>query len=183
MLGLRGPQKNSLANRVRLAVNALVEQGEECSTTNISIKAKAMNRAEHKKVLNALCDMTKTGELRRERRAVYAIGNRKRPTEKRLIMWRLLRMRHAVSIDELADLAEVHRGYASEWLRTLMKNEVVRLTRGKYRLIKDTVDMPAFDDNAKRLRELRARKKKAAQAALDVADNALAKARAAINEL
>ena len=183
MLELRGPQKNSLANRVRQAVNALIEEGKECSTGNISNKVGTMSRVEYKRVLNALCDLTKSGELRRVTRGVYALRDRQTPPEKRVVMWRLLRMRHAVTADDLVELAEVSRDYACQWLRTLEKHGVVRLTRGKYRLIKDTVAMPVFDDNAKKLRELRAKKKQAALAALTMANEAIVRARNAVNNI
>jgi hypothetical protein len=120
-----------------------------------------------KRVHTAVRDMCISGEMRRIDVGLYAyIGKGKQPVEKRDAMWRLLRARRAVTVDDLVTLCGVADGYAQEWLRMLVKNEAVRKTGDTYRLVKDTgpKGMPGRDDNAAKLRDIRRKKR---QAALD----------------
>jgi len=179
-----GPQKSSFANKIRTAIHELTAAGTECSTTNISHQAFIQKPEDHKRMLGVLCDFRKAGELERVSLGVYALTNRKKPEEKRQVMWRVLRMRRLVTIDDLVEMAGVHRDYAGEWLRTLEKQGVVRIgTNGAARLIKDSLEMPEVTDNAEKLRALREKKKKALSAALNSIEIGMDKARAALKDL
>lgn len=177
------PRKESFANTIRTAINELVANGREVSTTNISIQARLMNNKDHKRMLNALCDMTNVGKLVRLRAGVYGLTTESHPETKSQVMWRLLRMRRRITVEDLVEMASVSEGYAGEWLRTLAKRQVVKAEGDAFRLLKDTVEMPGLTDNAAKLRALREKKKQAAANALDAANKALSKAMQAISDL
>lgn len=178
------PQKESFANRVRTAVKALAASGVECTVVNISLKVNIMNKVDNKRMLNALCDMVNGGELTRVRLGVYALRARSEAKpEICQVMWSLLHLRKLVTVDDLVEMASASHSYAQEWLTTLVRREVVRAEGKAYLLLKDSVEMPELTDNADKLRALREKKKQAVLAALDVASQALDKAKAALNEL
>lgn len=178
------PQKNSFANRVRTAVKDLTARGETCTTAAISIQSLVSTSKDHKRMSTALRDMVKAGELTRIGTGVYALAPKPASNpELRQVMWRLLRMRKAVSPSDLVELANASLGYAAEWLRGLERNGVVRREGDIFRLLKDTVTMPELRDNADKLLALRDKKRHAALAALDAAAQALDRARATIIEL
>jgi hypothetical protein len=178
------PQKDSFANRIRTAVQELSAQGKECTTDSISIQALVSWRDDHKRMLNALRDMVKSGELTRVSTGVYARAPRtERDQELRQVMWRILRMRKSVTVEDLVEMAGASEAYAREWLRTATRHQIVRQEGDIYRLIADQVAMPELTDNADKLRALREKKKQAVLDALDAANQALGKARAAITEL
>ena len=133
---------------------------------------------ERSRISATLHDLLKAGHIRRLEKGVYgppAPGATQPRQEKRNIMWRVLRAKQVVTAADLEEMAEVSQAYALEWLRGLVKLEVVRaLENGRYRLVKDTVRMPDLTDNAQKLRALRARQKAAFQA--------VERAKTAINE-
>jgi len=95
----------------------------------------------------------------------------------RTVMWRLLRSRKNVTIEDLQELAGASEPYAREWLNMLEKRGVVKkMDAGNYRLIEDPVDEPINTDRAERLRKWREQKKKALSA-LDKASEAIEEAR------
>lgn len=175
--------KDSYTDNVRTAIQSLAAAGKEISTDNVSRKIFVQTRKDNKRMLNALSDMFKAGELERLSRGVYVCANRNKPEEKRAVMWRVLRMRRAVCLDDMIEMAGVGADYAREWLNGLVKQGVVRRTDGTWRLIKDSLEMPELTANAEKLRALRAKKKKAALAALNLASDAIARAKNEINEL
>lgn len=94
-------------------------------------------------------------------------------------MWKLLRMRKRVTLDDMVEMAEVNRDYAREWLAALVKNEVARRIQrpdgsGLWVLCVDSLEMPVDDDKAAKLRDLRQKKKAAITGKLDAIDTALA---------
>lgn len=96
-------------------------------------------------------------------------------------MWRVLRARRTVSLDDLQEMAGVSREYASTFCTTMLRHEAVRcLAPGKYQLINDPVAMPRDEASAAKKRDAR---KAAALAAIDNAQAALAQAKTAINDM
>ena len=73
------------------------------------------------------------------------------------VMWRLLRSRRTVTVEDLQEMAEAEESYVLEWLRMLIRRGIVRESGGSYQMIKDTVEMPRNDEKAERLRRLRAK--------------------------
>jgi len=177
------PQSMSFANKIRTAVKEVLASGREASTINISLQAKVMTGKDQKRMLNALCDMTNAGELARVRPGVYALAAPRGPENKNKVMWRLLRMRRRVTVDDLVEMAEVKELYAEEWLRTLARRGVVRKDGKAFHLLLDTVEPPELTDNADKIRALREKKKQAAAIAMEAATKALGVAMQAINEL
>lgn len=183
-----GARTQSFAHRIRQAIHQLHAEGRELTTTNIANQADLKTFKESKRMGSVLSDLYKAGEVDRVRRGVYVLKDRRRPEEKRQVMWRILRMRRRVTVDDLIEMAGVSRDYAREWLRALTKRGVTRkitIRKDKprvWQLVNDTVSMPDLADNADKLRELR-RKKKAALAALDQADILIQAARREIEEI
>jgi hypothetical protein len=99
---------------------------------------------------------------------------------KQEVMWRLLRIRRTVTIDDLVELAGVSRVHAGQFLDTMIRNEVARKNGDKYSMIKDTVAMPRDEKTAAKKRAAR---RAAALAAIDNAKAALDDARAAISDM
>lgn len=105
------------------------------------------------------------------------------PGELQEIMWRFLRARKKVTIDDLIEISGAGERYIKEWLQMLVRREIVRKYKnGNYLMIKDPVEMPRNESKAKRLRRIRAEKKKA----LDAIDKVVAlalEARMAVVEI
>ena len=92
-------------------------------------------------------------------------------------MWRLLKMRRRVTVDDLVEMAGVSRDYAREWLLILVRREVARKIQepgkaGLWVLINDTAEMPLDENKAARLRGIRLKKKQVISK-LDAIDTAL----------
>lgn len=144
--------------------------------------------ADKKRLSTVIRDALRKGEIERVARGTYRSIARKEPAPAtgRDRMWRILRMRRRVTADDLVELAGVARSYALEYMRALVKAEVVRASGGPgapriYELAQDPVKPPATDDNARKLRELRARRKSAMEALMRAME-ALADARIALGE-
>ena len=124
-------------------------------------------------MLNSLSDMYKAGRIRRVSQGMYTLAAADKP-EIRKVMWRLLRMRRAVAIGDLQEMAGASERYAREWLQMLEKKEIVRHEGGIWRLLVDMVDMPEDDAAAEKYRKLREKKKGQAMADLQHAKELMA---------
>ena len=181
----------SFARDVLSALTKLaLANGGEAAATDISHFLFIQTRKGHKRMLNTLSDLVKSGRARRVRQGVYApVLNTGKP-DKREVMWRLLRMRKSVTIGDLQELANVSHDYAKEWLEMLTRREIVtRIApqntnkQHSWRLIKtDLVEMPIDTEKAERLRALR--KKKKAQVVVSICriEQELEKIRTALHE-
>ena len=178
-------QKNSFAQRIRQAAMELSRGGRSVTLKELSIQAGLVNRVEKKRMSNAMCDFLKAGEVERLSQGVYRyLGKKNMPVEKRLVMWRLLKMRRSVTVADLQELAGASRHYAWQWLSSLIRQDVVqKLGNGKYRLVKDVAEMPEDEERAGKLRELRAEKKVALGQILDRASVAIDEARDLIADI
>lgn len=159
--------------------------GGEIGTNDVSISLLLMKKNDHKRLLNTLSELTGEGKLRRVRQGVYAapvVPAKSSQPEKREVMWRILRIRKKVTLDDLVEIAGVGRDYARQWLSMLAAHGVVRKIEqpgsfGVWLLQHDSVEMPVMDDEAARLRRLRLKKKAAMVARLDSIDTALTEVR------
>lgn len=142
----------------------------------------AKSRVERKRCLNTLSELAIDGKLNRIRQGVYSPVSGLKKLDKREVMWRLLRMRRRITVEDLIEMAEVRPVYAREWLQMLVKHEVVRKIQpqpGKpavWILIKDTKVMPVDEEKAAKLRALR-KKQAAITEQLGVIDQALSSVR------
>lgn len=165
------------------ALDRLPDDGATVTADEISIAIHAVTRAEHKRVLNHLSDIVKSGRLLRVKNGVYRRPAGPRHPEIREVMWRVLRMRRAVSVEDLQEMAGATAAYAVEWLRMLESRDMVRCDGTTWRLLVDLVEMPADDAKAKRLRSLRAKKKAEAMKDLEAARLLIGRACRMIDEL
>lgn len=180
---------NSYAATVLGKALDIAKVGGSATCGDISSAMFVKTRVEHKRLLNTLSNLTKSGRLRRVSQGVYATPDAAAKAavkpEKREVMWRLLRINKRVTLDYLMEMAEVGRDYARQWLAMLEKHGIVRRmdkpdggTWGQaWLLLHDSIDMPVLDDDAARLRRLRLKKKGIIAAQLDVIDAAVAETR------
>ncbi len=162
-----------MTGRLREAALELGKGGESFSAKDLGDRAGVQTYAEQRRIHWMLRDLKRTGELESVERGRYRLGadsRKKAVPQKQEVMWRVLRGKRRVTAEDLMEFAAVSANYAKQWLRMLVKRGVVRdLGQGKYQLVKDSIESPADVEKAEKLRELRARKKAEALAALEVA--------------
>lgn len=180
-----GPQKNSFANRIRIAAQNLSKEneGKDFNYLDLSHEAFLQSRADEKKMKGTVRDFVKSGEMSRISPGVFIYNGKSGkglPLNEQ--MWNFLKIKKSVTVEDLQKFGG-NKDYIMEWLRLLLRREVVQAEKnGRYILIAEC-DMPDNDEKAEQLRVLRAKKKKAALAALTLADKALAKVRAELDGL
>lgn len=176
-----------LAAKIREALRSLGKEGKEIESSVLAIKLDMVVDKEKQVLYRALRDFVKSGEVTQIRRGVCVYNSGNKPPQLQEIMWRYLRARKTVTIDDLVEISGASREYASEWVYMLARREIVekiRLGRArKYRLISDPVVMPKDSARADRLMELRKQKKKEALAALVAVDTAVREAQKKILEI
>lgn len=165
------------------------KKGGEATTDEISIRVGAGTHMSHKRVLNILSDLLRRGKISRLRQSVYGPPTLEAPPPQRAeVMWRLLRMRRRVQVDDLVEMAAVSEKYAAEWLRMLLKRGVVTKHQppgGKatWQLVSDQVDPPVNTAKADALRAMRQQRKERALQMLEEAKLALGLACEAVEAL
>jgi len=175
----------TFANRIREACRGLARSGE-FGGSEIAHAAGLQTYMDKRRMHVVLRDMRRRGEVRVVARGRYAYARTAGSARKQEVMWRLLRARRRVTVDDLVELAEVSRAYAREWLRALARQEVIRKIEDRWLLLADSVEMPKSTDNAEKLRLLRQKRAAAyrtAQEALAVAAERLQAARDALRRL
>lgn len=157
--------RNSFTEKVRQAARRLRERGEEPFGANdLGHEAGIKTRAEHKKMVNAVHEMRKTGEIESVIRGRYCYRGRKKQFRKDK-MWRVIRAKRTFTLDDLAELSGASRLYCKEFVALLIRREVVKKISkpgvpAVYRLVEDPGPALAPDrDKAEKLREIRARQK------------------------
>jgi hypothetical protein len=157
----------SFAKTVSDALQAAAKSGGgEVEVNKLSCLLHLQTYKDHKRLLNALYDLARSGKIVRVRQGVYAPAPAAGQPDKCEIMWRLFKMRRRVTVDDLMEMADVGQDYAREWLQLLVKREVARKIQepgqpGLWVLINDLAEMPQDSDKAERLRNIRLKKKKA----------------------
>lgn len=161
------------------ALEIAANNGGRASAGDVSSKVFAQTRQEHKRVLNALSDLSRQGRLARLRQGVYgpmpATG---KVLEKREIMKNTVNIKKHVTVEDLMEAAEVTKEYAREWLRMMTDNGALRKEQQPgmaavwYRLqpLVGTVNNTA---KANRLREIRSKQKKQITVKLNAIGSAL----------
>ncbi len=160
--------QQSFAKTVLDTMQTAAQNDGEVGVNQLSIWLRLKTGKEHKRLLNTLCDLARSGKIVRVRQGVYALAPAAGQPDKREVMWRLLKMRRHLKVEDLVEMAAVSQAYANEWLRLLVKRGVVRCIQepepgqpGRWMLINDSAEMPQDEDKAQRLRNLRLKKKKA----------------------
>lgn len=176
-------QQDSLANQVRTVLRNA--GGRDVRVNAIADELDMIFAKEKKPIFTALRDMRRRGEVAKSAPGVYRyLGRPNAGPQIQQVMWRVLRARRTVTVDDMRELAGASKAYAQEWLGLMVRHGVVRrhAANGKYQLVKDVVEMPRNDAKAAKLRRLRQRQKEAL-AALDAVDAATARARQAIKDM
>jgi len=148
---------------------AVNELGREVTAAEIGHYLHIQTQRVHKKMLNVLSVLCISGRIARVRQGVYApIRNQQPQTiELRQVMWRVLKMRRRVTVEDLQTMAGASYVYASDWLRMLEDKGVVRKVGidgehfAVWQLIATDAELPADDKEAARLRTYRSKKKEA----------------------
>lgn len=180
--------KETFAGRLRVAAQKVGEGGREFSVNDLVDAMGIQDRAGKRKIWESSRDFVRYGEWERVDKGLYRITGKERTVktpEKRQVMWRYLRMKRqrgeSVTIDDLVEMSGASEAWAREWIGQLVKNGVVRdHGNGKFKLIKDQVPMPVFDEKAEKLRQLRRSRIEALRQAAQHAHNALNSLMAAI---
>ncbi len=166
----------TFTGRIREAARALAP--EVFTVTDLSIKAEVMTRKDHQRIRDVIRELRKTGEIVRMGRGRYSYAGRaKKTNEIREIIWRVLRARRNVTVEDLMELCGASDRYAREWLAMLVKRGVLSRRGDRYRMISDPVEMPVNEEKADALRLLRQMKKATILEALETASAAIAKAK------
>ncbi len=171
--------KTGWTEKVRQAARGLEDFGLDEMAERLGVQDYKTRR----KLINTLSALVKSGEVERMGKASYRwAGKVAGQPSKQEILWRYLRARRAVTVEELQEVAGVTARYGREWLGFLVQQEMVKKAGDRYRLVNDQMEMPRNEGKAERLRALRD-KKKAALAALDQVFVAVAEARMAVADL
>jgi len=156
--------------KVREQIKILGADGREVANSELAVALDLVSHKDKRGMYRALADMRKHGEVKRCRPGVYIyIVRPKTKDELRQKIWRVIRDRRIVTVDDLVELTGASERYATEFVQMLIRREIVRRIddphrrrKSKYQLIKDPVIMPVNEDNAKKLKKLRKQKKKEA---------------------
>ena len=177
-------KRTGLAGRVREAMRSSGDK--EIVSSDLAVKLNMVSDKEKQILYRVLRDFAKSGEITRIRRGIY-VKHKDKPPQLQEIMWRYLRAKKTVTIDDLIEISGASREYAAEWVYMLARREIIKTIKigsaRKYQLISDPVIMPKNEDNAKKLRKIRKQKKREALVALGEAQNAISRARKAVGEI
>lgn len=184
--------KQTFAGKVRTAVREIGKGGKPWTIKELAVeKLDLISDKDKRPLYSAIQEMERRGEIVKVSPGVYRTGKKRQgKDELQYVMWRILRHRGRLTVDDLMELAGCSEGYALEWLQMLDKRGVIRrITKpgvnGIWQLIEDQVEIPTNDAKADRLRELRIEKRKAAiaraNAQLDAAYQSILQARMEIN--
>lgn len=170
-------------------VAAIAEQNNgEASVDAVSKAMMAQTRQQHKNILNTLSELYRMGKLQRPRQGVYAPAILSKKPDIREAMWRVLRMRKRVTVEDMMTMADASQIYAREWLRMLADRGVIRKiqepgTTAIWVLVRDSVETPLDEEKAARLRDIRARKKAELTNRIEGIEKELKKVKETIAEL
>lgn len=177
-------RETTFAGKVRNLASTL-ERGTTFSAVDLAEWLGVRTRDDVNRVRVAVRDSVRRGEMEQVEAGVYRYAHQKKEKlSRRQVMWRYLRMKKRLGVEDLQEVAGVSREYALEWLRAMVNMGVVERLEvngcAVFRLIKDSVEMPVSEAKADYLREYREKRKTAlaalgrAKAAVDAAIEAVA---------
>ena len=138
--------KKTFAGKIR---NIIAACPGEIRTREIAEKLDLVFDSDKQPLYQALRDFASTGEIEKIRQGVWVYKGRKNPAQFQEIMWRFLRARKKVTIDDLIEISGAEKRYVKEWLQMLVRREIVRKYKnGNYLMIKDPVEMPRNEKKA-----------------------------------
>ena len=166
--------------RIRDVLINLTIDGKTVTNAQIAAALDMVFNTEKQTLYRTLRDFIKSGEIEKASKGVYKYRGKAGKPQLQQIMLRALRARKTVTIDDLMEFSRASREYTKNWMRMLVKREIVRRIRTgnkwKYQLVNDPVIMPFNEEKAEK-RKIRRQKKREALAALDAAEKAIRKAR------
>ncbi|MDY6789707.1 MAG: hypothetical protein SWH54_00380 [Thermodesulfobacteriota bacterium] len=173
--------KETFAGKVRKIMQD--RKGREIWIQEIAIELDMVSDAEKRKLYRTILDLKRSGEIEPLKKGAYIYKGKKQKPQLQEVMWRVLRDRRKVTVDDLIEMAGAEKSYVKEWLQMLVRRGIVRKNKnGIYLMIQDPVDMPKNEEKAEKLRRIRAEKKKALDAIDKVVTLAL-EARMAVVEI
>lgn len=183
--------KDSFAEKIRRA--ALLLRDDSFSFADLSSTADLRSSKEETRMRSTVKDFIRRGEMARIAPSEFRYVGRvkdKAETEKRLVMWRLLKMRRLVTVEDLEEMAGASKEYILSWLRSLVGQGVVQKISGptvtdpcKWRLIKDVDMMPEDEAQKEKYRQIRQQKKEALARVLDRIKAGVDEARGLVEEI
>ena len=150
---------------LRTTLELAAAHGRPVHVDEVSIALGLGDRLSHKRLCNTLSELTLAGRLRRVDKGQYEAPKGPKTPDKKECMWRLLRMRRALTAADLQEMAGVSRDYALEWLRLCVRQGLAAKTQrpnepAVWRLVAAVeAEAPVNGEKAERLRALRRRKK------------------------
>lgn len=184
----------SFAQRMREIMRDELKGREEIAIQEIAARLDLVSDQEKRPVYRTIRDFVKRGEVVRVRTGVIRYRGLKRdvrPADKTRCMWRLIRSNRNENImaSDLVANCGVSINTAREYLQMMVRREILRRIDmpgnkpSKYRMIDDPgPNLVRNDENAERLRRLRAAQKEA-EAALSAAHIAINKGQAVIADM
>ncbi|PLX49145.1 MAG: hypothetical protein C0613_08465 [Desulfobulbaceae bacterium] len=183
-------RKDTFAARIRKA--CILLRHDTMTYADISSTADLRSSAEEVKMRYTIADFVKSGEMVRIAPGVLRYVGKDdsgKITEKRRVMWRILKMRRTVTVEEMQEMAGASNKYALEWLSNLRRIGVVEKIPGKpaskpskWRLVKDIAHMPADEEQAAKYREIRRQKKAVLGQVLDDIQAGINRARTVLED-
>jgi hypothetical protein len=178
--------KETFAGRVRQAAQALARAdapgaaSDDWTVKDLGHQMGTKTYADHDKIRSVLRDMMRRNEVERTAKGRYryaGAGHRAQGTGQiQQRMWKILRARRTVNVEDLQELAGASKGYALEWLQMMTRQGIAkRIAQSaerndqtqRWQLVRDPVEMPRNDEKAERLRGFRIAQKADALRALD----------------
>ena len=188
-------RSETLPGKIRAAFQKLAPDGGAVPLKKLALALDLIPGDDKRPLHATIKDMLRREEIERISPGVYAYRglDQKKPDIKSA-MWAVIRMKRAVTIDDLEELSSAARADAKEFLNMLARRgcveKITRSGRGLYRLIEDPgPETPMDTKKAEKLRRIRESKKRAlaeidrAGEMLMTASQALVAARMIVNDL
>ena len=157
--------ESKMGRILRTTLELAAAHGRPVHVDEVSIALGLGDRLSHKRLCNTLSELTQAGRLRRVDKGLYERPDGPKTPDKKECMWRLLRMRRALTAADLQEMADVSRDYALEWLRLCVRQGLAEKQQrpnqpAVWRLVAAVeAEAPVNAVNAEKLRALRRRKK------------------------
>ena len=147
----------SFADKVRKLIREKgTDQPVTAADLALALDDLPLGKKGNKKLHTTLCELIRIGDIVRAGTAKFMWQGRKKEPTHQERMWRVIRCRRSVTIEDLMELAGVKKYYAVEYTCHLARTGYLRKTgRGRtacWVLIKDTVAVPPSKQSLQRAR-------------------------------
>lgn len=163
--------KETFAGTVREVLQDLGKDGAEIIIQEAAVDPRLdlVFDKDKRPLYNTVRDMMLSGEVLRVRPGAYKYIGRMKSPEMQEIMWKVLRSRKTLTVEDLQQMSGASENYTKEWLQMLMRRKIIRRNKNNtFTLIRDPGPVtPRNEEKAAKLRRIRREKKKAAIEAVD----------------